>query len=150
MALVFAVPVRSIGEAPLPLPSRRSMQFVATLAAVVLLALAVEGWVPRVLHESAPEVRASSTVDADRVVQQVAHTPVAVRPGGLQVEDHAYTATFDGRGFAYTPTDATMAFQLSLSGIERGGSALAIRPEPWAAERRARPHGRWPLESKNG
>jgi hypothetical protein len=95
----MSVPVAFHAPAFVEVPRAPRARVVPVLAAIALLALAIEGWSPRLLSDGGR--------DAVATVDRHAPTPVPGRPGVLEVRDPAYRAEFDAEGFSYLPAGAT-------------------------------------------
>ena len=85
-----------------------------------------------------PAVPARSTLASDLslISERATHqlSPVAGRPGVLEMSESGYQARFGPEGFTYTPAGSSTALGVSLEAVRRGGRALEPKPGPWAAE----------------
>src|SRR4051812_44908548 len=91
---------------------------------------ATQSAVPAVPARLAPASDLSSI--SERATHQL--SPVAGRPGVLEMSESGYQATFGPDGFTYMPAGASTPLGVSLDAMRRGGKALEPRPGPWAAE----------------
>jgi hypothetical protein len=135
----------SIGAVPAVAPVR--VRGAALAAAVLLLAVAIQGWPPQVLDRSspapapAPAIDRASAIDrapaigVEAPVEQARHgfEPVPGRPGTLRVGDTAYRAVLDGAGVQYRPAGSSGALGISVSSVVRGSEAAVLEQGPWAA-----------------
>ena len=85
-----------------------------------------------------PDVRARAEragIDVDGVIDKVRHrvTPAADGSPVLEAQDPDYRARFDAAGFHLSLAD-DVDFGLALTGVRRGGPALAGTPGAWRAD----------------
>src|SRR4051794_683202 len=120
-----------------------------TVAVLLLLTGAAAGGTPfaSAMHRISARVasaaraqrpgRARSThIDPASVIEAVDHR-VAPDPSGIDalvVDDGAYHARFDERGFTMTPTGSARTFRWSLAGAGRGDATVALRMQRWRAD----------------
>jgi hypothetical protein len=117
---------------------------VAAFAVVVLLLVAVQGWMPQVLSRSAPAGGAAAairpepapSVDVDAVAERARYAiePVPGPTGALEVVGDSYRAGFDRAGFTYTPTRGAEPLALSLTDVARGGRDIPLGRQAWTAD----------------
>jgi hypothetical protein len=134
-----------VAPAALPAPpaAPRWQRRLVPLALASLLLLVIQGWAPqlRAGDGAAPATPASPAAPTEGPgvadgVERATHapTPVAGRPGVLEVHDPAYRAVFDATGLTYAPEGGGGALALGLAGAERGGAPIAVAPRTWEAE----------------
>lgn len=120
---------------------RRVLTFavgLALLAWVGRLPQLQQAWPQSSAQSAGSAVPARSTLSADvsSISERATHqlSPVAGRPGVLEMSESGYHARFGPNGFTYTPAGASTAMGVSLSAMTRGGKAVGLAPGPWAAE----------------
>jgi hypothetical protein len=86
-------------------------------------------------HASATAADTKPPFDVDAAIEKGGHavTPVAGTPGAFEVHDPGYRATFDPRGYSFTPAGAIAGLSTAFAGIRRGSDLVAVDVGPWRA-----------------
>jgi hypothetical protein len=119
----------------------RVLTFAAALALIACMGRVPQlqlAWPPTSAKSAGPAVPARSTLspDVSWISERATHqlSPVAGRPGVLEMSESGYHARFGPDGFTYTPAGASTGLGVSLSAMRRGGNVLELAPGHWAAE----------------
>lgn len=133
------------GLAVPPLRARRVPGHQIAILVAALVLLLAQGWSPHLVDEPvAQSVSARHTpIDAEIAVEQARRAVVPFRagPDGLVVEGGTYRASFDQRGFTYTPSAGSTRLRVDLltvgsAGTTRQTAATVWEPSHQAAQRR--------------